>query len=198
MCLSYITENGRWFIAGSRWSTSPNGLDQDDLAGQDQVFQLIVQVINHLEPCKTTLSWILKWNLIQAVTFYLSINGLVELRARMLRICCSKESSANPRRGELPDPTPGWEQSNGGDGGRIELLHRHSKRKSYIIWSNPKNQIASNVLSTMIEHCDSQTFLQAEHLKYINPVKYWINVTPELESYYINDLTTHLHVLRCW
>ncbi|KAG7217621.1 hypothetical protein INR49_021309 [Caranx melampygus] len=51
----------------------------------------------------------------------LSTRGLVELRARMLRMCCSKESLASPRRGELPEPGPGWEQSRGGDGGRIEL-----------------------------------------------------------------------------
>lgn len=53
------------------------------------------------------------------------MSGLVELRARMFRMCCSNESWANPRSGELADPSsaPAREHNKGGDGGRMELLH---------------------------------------------------------------------------
>ena len=58
---------------------------------------------------------------------HLSMRGLVELRARMLRMCCSKESSANPRRGELAKSIPDWEQSRGGEGGRMEFLKTYTR-----------------------------------------------------------------------
>lgn len=55
---------------------------------------------------------------------YLSMSGLVELRASMFRMCCSNESWASPRSGELTDPSSAAtrEHSRGGEGGRIELL----------------------------------------------------------------------------